>query len=92
MRVRIDSQMKTRYAFFLVGLCAMAAVAAAPDAGDKETELAELRGAIDALTRTLQADRGKQDHAQAGLRKAELEAAAARNSLRKTSQEKCVSG
>lgn len=91
MRVRIDTQMRTRYAFFLIGLFAMAAATAAPDAGDKETELAELRGAIDALNRTLQADRGKKDHAQAGLREAELEVAAARNLLRKTSQEVALS-
>ena len=83
--------MKTRHAFVLVGLFAMMAAVTAQDAGDNETELAELRGAIDALNRTLQADREKKDQAQAGLRGAELEVAAARNLLRKTSLEVAAS-
>ncbi len=91
MRVRIDTQMKTRHAFFLAGLFAMIAAVVAQDAGDNETELAELRGAINALNRTLQADREKKDHAQAGLRNVELEVAAARKLLRKTSQEVAAS-
>ena len=83
--------MKTRHAFFLVSLVVMIAAATAQDTGDNESELAELRGAIATLNRTLQADRGKKDHAQAGLRKVELEVSAARNLLRKTSQEVAIS-
>ncbi len=87
MRAKIDTEMKIRHAFFLAGLFVMVAAVTAQDASDKERELAELRGAIDSLNRTLQADREKQDHAQAGLREAELEVSTARNLLRKTSQE-----
>ncbi|MCZ6879609.1 MAG: peptidoglycan DD-metalloendopeptidase family protein [Gammaproteobacteria bacterium] len=83
--------MKTRHAFVLVGLFAMMAAVTAQDGGDNEIELAELREAIDALNRTLQADRDKKDQAQAGLRGAELEVAAARNLLRKTSLEVAAS-
>ncbi len=83
--------MKTRPAFFLLGLFVMIATATAQNTGDKERELAELRAAINALNSTLQADRERKDHAQAGLREAELEVSAARKLLRKTSQEVAAS-
>ncbi len=83
--------MKTRRAFFLLGLFVIIATATAQNAGDKERELAELRAAINALNSTLQADRERKDHAQAGLREAELEVSAARKLLRKTSQEVAAS-